>query len=401
MKRNLKSCGKSCLKNRQIEIFFNIGYIIYILIGQSRLNVSGLPVYVNIRMFRGAWHLLFVKGVHPDTMAEDKNLTIGDIAEKLGVSKTTVSRAISGKGRIGAETREKVIRYIKEHDYRPNVIARGLAQSRTYNIGLVIPGNYNLVELPFFQNCMLGISKTASMLDYDVLISVVMPDDISRLRRVVINHKVDGVILTRTLIEDASVAYLKETGIPFVTIGSTKDDAVVQIDNDHRSACKEMTEKLLAQGMEKIALIGGSQRYIVNDNRLGGFMEAYKAYGKKADREHIFLDVEDEKEVRRIVEKLLGEKTECIIAMDDYLCSCVLNTLRQNRIEVPGQMKVVSFYDSSLLANNMPSISSIQFNVEELGEMTCRALLKMIEGEAVQMRTLLGYQISMRESTKG
>lgn len=334
-------------------------------------------------------------------MTEDKNLTIGDIAEKLGVSKTTVSRAISGKGRIGAETREKVIRYIEEHDYRPNVIARGLAQSRTYNIGLVIPGNYNLVELPFFQNCMLGISKTASMLDYDVLISVVMPDDISRLRRVVINHKVDGVILTRTLIEDASVAYLKETGIPFVTIGSTKDNAVVQIDNDHRSACRELTKKLLAQGTEKIALIGGSQGYIVNDNRLGGFLEAYKAYGKEPDKELIFLDVEDEKEVGCIVEKLLDEKAECIIAMDDYLCSCVLNTLRQNKIEVPGQMKVVSFYDSSLLANHMPSITSIQFNVEELGEMTCRTLLKMIEGERVQTRTLFGYQISMRESTKG
>ncbi len=84
-------------------------------------------------------------------MTDDKNLTIGDIAEELGVSKTTVSRAISGKGRIGEKTREKVLRYIKEHDYRPNVIAKGLAQSRTYNIGLVIPGSYHLVELPFFH----------------------------------------------------------------------------------------------------------------------------------------------------------------------------------------------------------------------------------------------------------
>ena len=280
------------------------------------------------------------------------------------------------------------------------MIAKGLAQSRTYNIGLVIPGNYNLVELPFFQNCMLGISKTASMLDYDVLISVVMPDDISRLRRVVINHKVDGVILTRTLVNDASVAYLKEAGIPFVTIGSIEEEAVVQIDNDHRSACKELTEKLLLQGVEKIALIGGSQEYIVNGNRLGGFLEAYKVQGKEPVREHIFLDVEDETEVAQIVEKMAAENVECIIAMDDYLCSCVFNTLRQRKIEVPGQMKVVSFYDSSLLANNMPSVTSVQFNVEELGEMTCRTLLKMIEGEEVQIRTLLGYQISIRESTE-
>ena len=76
---------------------------------------------------------------------EEKNLTINDIAEELGVSKTTVSRAISGKGRIGAETRKKVLAYIEEHNYRPNVIAKGLAQNKTYNLGLALPGDYNIV----------------------------------------------------------------------------------------------------------------------------------------------------------------------------------------------------------------------------------------------------------------
>lgn len=61
---------------------------------------------------------------------EKKNITIADVAEALGVSKTTVSRAISGKGRIGQETRDRVLKYIEEHDYKPNVIAKGLAQSK-------------------------------------------------------------------------------------------------------------------------------------------------------------------------------------------------------------------------------------------------------------------------------
>ena len=68
------------------------------------------------------------------------NITISDVAEALGVSKTTVSRAISGKGRIGAATRKRVLEYIQEHDYKPNVIARGLAQSKTFNICVVMPG---------------------------------------------------------------------------------------------------------------------------------------------------------------------------------------------------------------------------------------------------------------------
>ena len=85
------------------------------------------------------------------------------ISEALGVSKTTVSRAISGKGRIGEATRQKVLAYIEEHDYKPNVIARGLAQSKTFNLCVVMPEDYALVDLPFFQEVITGIQEIAGM----------------------------------------------------------------------------------------------------------------------------------------------------------------------------------------------------------------------------------------------
>lgn len=332
-------------------------------------------------------------------MAEDKNLTIADIARELGVSKTTISRAISGKGRIGAETRQRILEYIEERDYHPNVIAKGLAKSRTYNIGLVLPGDFNIVESPFFQNCMLGISKIASSMDYDILLSIVTGNDISQLRRVVINHKSDGIILTRTHVKDAAVQYLKEMNIPFVTIGSVEDDSVVQIDNDHRSACMELTRELIKQGAEKIALIGGNRDYVVTMNRLNGFLDAFSQSGKIPVKEYIYLDVEDDKNVERIVNNLLDKDIDCIIAMDDYLCNSVLNVLNQKKVAIPADVKVASFYDSSLLKNHVPSITSIRFNVEELGEVTCRTLLGMIKNEEVEQKTLLGYQLSMSVST--
>ncbi|MCM1386402.1 MAG: LacI family transcriptional regulator [Bacillus sp. (in: Bacteria)] len=325
-------------------------------------------------------------------MTEDKNLTIGDIAEELGVSKTTVSRVISGKGRIGNETRERVLAYIEAHHYTPNAVARGLAQSRTYNIGLTIPGDYNIVELPFFQSCMLGISHAASLMGYDILISIVTAKDISGLERIVINHKVDGVILTRTLTKDAPAAYLKEAGIPFVTIGSLPDKSIIQIDNDHRSACKDMTKRLLMQGMENIALIGGSQDYVVTGNRLQGFLDAYQERGENPDKEHIYLDVGDAKEAEAIVDRLLREETACIITMDDYLCSCVLRSLQRRKTEAARRIKVASFYDGAYLEKGIPAI---HFDIEELGETTCKTLIQAIEGEEVEQRTLLGYQIVM------
>ncbi|MBD5457904.1 MAG: LacI family transcriptional regulator [Lachnospiraceae bacterium] len=333
-------------------------------------------------------------------MTEDKNLTINDIADELGVSKTTVSRAISGKGRIGEETRNRVLQYIEEHNYTPNVIAKGLAQSRTYNIGLVIPGDYNIVELSFFQKCMLGISKIASSMDYDVLVSIVTADDISRLQRIVVNHKVDGFILTRTLVKDAPAEYLKETGIPFVAIGSTEDRSVVWIDNDHQKACRELTSRLIMQGIERIALIGGSRDHMVNRYRVQGFLDACQCFERVDRAKYVFSDVEDMETVENIIDKLLQEKIQCIISMDDYLCGGVLNILQQRKIQVPEQIKVASFYDSSFLENYTPSVTSIQFDMEELGKATCKTLLAMIDGQEVPGQSLLGYQISMRESTK-
>ena len=74
----------------------------------------------------------------------NKSITIADIAENLGISKTTVSRAISGKGRISEATRQRVKAYMEENNYKPNVIAQGLAKSKTYNIGVVMPSDYGI-----------------------------------------------------------------------------------------------------------------------------------------------------------------------------------------------------------------------------------------------------------------
>ncbi|MCX4322615.1 MAG: LacI family DNA-binding transcriptional regulator [Lachnospiraceae bacterium] len=331
---------------------------------------------------------------------EEKNLTIADIAQELGVSKTTVSRAMSGKGRIGEETRKRVQAYIEAHHYSPNVVAKGLAQNKTFNLGLVLPGDYNIVELPFFQKCMMGISRTASEAGYDVLLSMVTADKITQLERAVTNRKIDGAILTRTLADDAPMRYLQENGVPFVAIGSTDEAKVVQIDNDHRGACRELTGRLLDGGIRSLALIGGREEYIVTKNRLLGFEDAFAEHPGWDGSRQTFLNIEDEGEVEKIVESLLTERVECIVCMDDFLCGCVLNVLQTRRAAVPEQVQVVSFYDSSTLANRIPTVTSIRFNVEELGRKACGMLLRMLDGEEAQGRTLLGYEVQMRESTK-
>ena len=331
---------------------------------------------------------------------EERNITIADIAQELGVSKTTVSRAMSGKGRIGEETRKRVQEYVETHHYSPNVVAQGLAQNKTFNLGLVLPGDYQIVELPFFQKCMMGISRTASEAGYDVLLSMVTADKITQLERAVTNRKIDGAILTRTLTDDAPMRYLQESGVPFVAIGSTDDERAVQIDNDHRGACRELTGRLLDGGVRSLALIGGREEHIVTRNRLRGFEDAFGERPVWHGSRQTFLNVEEGREVEKIVEGLLGEKVECIVCMDDFLCGCVLNAMQTRHVAVPEQVQVVSFYDSTVLENRIPAITSVRFDVEELGRKACGLLLQMLDGEETERRTLLGYEVRMRESTK-
>lgn len=330
----------------------------------------------------------------------EKKITISDVAEALGVSKTTVSRAISGKGRISSATKEKVMNYIQEHNYKPNAMAKGLAQLKTYNIGVMLPEDYTVVDLPFFQTCLIGIQEAAVSMDYDVLLTMEKENECTHLMRMVENHKIDGMILMRTYMKDVHIEYLQSQEIPFVTIGSTNYQGVIQVDNDHKNACRELISILLLKGMTRIGLIGGIESHVVTQSRMRGYIEAYETAEIPIDKNIIFINMEKDIAIERAVEKLLERDVDCIVCLDDAVCIHVMNKLRKEKVEIPGQMRVASFYDSSVLENHLPSVTSLSFDSRELGTAACRTLLELIAGHEVACRTLLGYEVILKESTK-
>ena len=333
-------------------------------------------------------------------MENQKKITIADVAEALGVSKTTVSRAISGKGRIGDETKKRVLEYIEETNYRPNLVAQGLAQSKTYNIGVTMPGNTELMDLPFFQNCLVGIHEMAASIGYDILLSFCDNTDISYLERIVNYHKVDGIILMRTYMEDKAIELLKEKEFPFVVIGSTVSQDVYQIDHDHREACKELISILLMKQLTRIALIGGDERLVVSQNRLKGYLQAYSDLGMEPEEGLIFMNCDRSVMIDKTIDELLRRNVDCIACMDDSICSQVLKYLHRKKILVPKQMKVASFYNSTVLENNEPSITSLTFGVGELGMQSAKILNDCIQNLNPPQKSLLGYEVVLKESTK-
>lgn len=329
-----------------------------------------------------------------------EKLTIKDVAESLGVSESTVSRAISGKGRIGEATRKRVFDYIEKHNYMPGINSNGLISNRTRNIGWVIPGDCNIVETPFFQHCMMGLLEVTETFGYNLVVTVSGQNDISHLENLVNNRKADGIVLARTNVDDLAINFLKGKGIPFLTIGSYDDDAIIRIDHDHKAACRELTSMLLLKGYEKIGLIGGNRRLIVNLNRYLGYEKAMAEAGKPADSSLVYMDIENYVAAEIAVEELMRKKADCLLCTDDAICLYVLNKLNKENIEVPHTVKIGSFYNSNLLENHIPAISSINFDACELGRNAGKILIDYMEGKEVDTNNLLGYEIRLKESTK-
>ena len=332
---------------------------------------------------------------------EDNNkMTIDDIARELGVSKTTISRAISGKGRISASTRKKVLDFCQECGYKPNMIARGLAESKTYNIGVVLPNDSDLNEIPFFQVCLLGIIEMATSYEYDVVVSTVGADDITKLVRLVENQKVDGFILTRTRIHDAQIEYLSKHNVPFVVVGTSESGGVIQIDNHHVEACREMTSMLIMQKLKHLSFIGNNSTHIVSRMRYQGFIEGCELNQITPRSDCIYLDCNTRLMVEQAVDDILHKRIDCIVCMDDKICSQVLLKLAIEHVKIPRDIRVASFYDSIFLASHNPPITALEFDVKALGNAACKVLIDTLSGVEVTQKTLLGYDIIFKASTK-
>ena len=147
-------------------------------------------------------------------MTKKSNLTIDDIARNLGVSKTTVSRAISGKGRISADTRNKIIAYANKHHYRPSASAQGLAQRRTHNLLLVLPD----ADSSNIRHTMRSVWEEANNHGYSILLCYACSSGKTALLRTLDNRKADGVLLA---VADAALEQLlTKRQIPFASAKS-------------------------------------------------------------------------------------------------------------------------------------------------------------------------------------
>ncbi|MGW6405469.1 LacI family DNA-binding transcriptional regulator, partial [Streptomyces sp. NPDC055134] len=188
-------------------------------------------------------------------------MNIGEIARAAGVSRSTVSYALSGKRPISEATRLRIEAVIDEIGYRPNASARALANGRTSTLALVFPPSQDGRHYTDMQLGFLGsVVEAAAQQEYDVLVSAASGNGAEALERLVAERRVDGVLLMESRLKDPRVKALRRAQFPFVTIGRTeKDSGHDWVDLDHGALAAACVHHLAELGHERIALINRPQ----------------------------------------------------------------------------------------------------------------------------------------------
>ncbi len=213
-------------------------------------------------------------------------MDLKQLAQELGLSMTTVSRALNGYPEVAARTRDRVIAAAREHGYRPNANARRLATGKTESVGLILPLGFDRFADPFYLDLVAGIGERLQRAGIDLLVTAAASetDEMRAYQRFVDGGRVDCLVLPLTRSNDPRIAYLQDRGAPFVVYGRTeaaKPYAYLDIDNE--AAFDAATTRLLDKGHRRIALINERTDFNFARHRDAGYRAALARAGVPVD----------------------------------------------------------------------------------------------------------------------
>ncbi|MEP3297758.1 MAG: substrate-binding domain-containing protein [Pseudoruegeria sp.] len=334
-------------------------------------------------------------------------MNLKELSNHLGLSQTTVSRALNGFPEVNEATRRKVLEAAQQHNYAPNRRAKSLATGRAMSIGHVIPVTvkHEMVN-PVFADFIAGAGETYSNAGYDMLLSVVRDDDEEQAyRNMARKGSVDGVILHSPREKDPRLNLLTELGLPFVVHGRIGDESApyswLDINNGH--AFERATDLLLDLGHTRIAMINGLEYMDFARRRRLGYETALKNRAIVPDPIICFSDeMTEQNGFYRTMELLSQDNAPTAILVSSYISAIgVGRAIEKSGYRIGQDISVVTHDDDlSFLRNgdDIPTFTATRSSVRDAGQRCAEILLSQIEGtssppvqELWEVKLMLGH----------
>lgn len=334
-------------------------------------------------------------------------VTINDIAVNVGVSHATVSRVLNNSGYVKNETREKILKVIKDLNYTPSAIARSLSTSKTNTIGVIIPDINNL----FFGEIIKGITEIADEHNLNIILCVTDEDKDKELKAINVlkEQRIQGLLITPTFFKDLgnseNLDTLKNLGIPIILI----DGHVEYLDFsgvfiDHIKGAYDGTVALIQAGHRKIAIITGDMKSRPAKERLLGYEKALEDNNILTEKEYIFYGDYTYDTAYKITKQILNmdnRPTAIFVSSNTMILGC-LKAFYEEKIIIPKDMAIIGFDKVDVLNIIGMNISFINGPSIELGRIGMEMLLENLNSKGprlIKRQTILP-KIELKGSEK-
>ena len=332
------------------------------------------------------------------------SITIKDIARQLGISPSTVSRALKNHPDISENTKKKVQEMARQFNYRPNPIALNLKHKRSNTIGVIIP---EIVHY-FFSSIISGIGDYAYSQGYNVITTQsneLYDREVNDLNNLV-DNRVDGVLMSiaKTTRNYNHLKRVLDQGIPVVFfdrfVEEIPADKVVL--NDEKGGYN-MVDHLLKQGAQRIAFLGTRQQLSIGKSRLLGYYNAHRDHRLVVD-EQLIQDCDTYDKALEVVSEMLNWKNppDAFFAVNDETAIGAMEIIKRKNLRIPEDIKVAGFTNSLMSKMSDPKLTTVEQNGYQMGQHAAKMLINRLQGEVEKKKkktVVLDAEVIVRGTT--
>lgn len=331
-------------------------------------------------------------------------VTIRDIALKLNISISTVSRALRGMADVNPETKKMVLEMARQLNYEPNLIAQSLRSNRTNTIGIIVPD----VEVHFFSSIVSGIQEVASEVNYNVLFcqsNESYQTEINNLKTLIAS-RVDGLLisLSRETRDVEHLLRVQQKNIPLVLFDRISDEIdTSKVNVSDMDGAYKAVKYLIDTGCKRIAYLAGPKNLAISNKRMDGYFKALRNAGI-APEENLIVHCDSLKDdAGHATAQLLTlePKPDAIFCINDPVALQAMQVVKQHNLKIPEEISIVGFTDDPISALIEPSLTTVAQPSHEMGKCAAKLLIDQIKGYNGTPRTVtLDTKLVLRNTTR-
>ncbi|MFK4086207.1 LacI family DNA-binding transcriptional regulator [Kribbella sp. NPDC020789] len=318
-------------------------------------------------------------------MTLKRQVTLDEVAERAGVSRSAASRVINNAPHVSRAKREAVQQAVVDLGYVPNATARALATQQVGAVVLAISSdNPQVFTDPFFAEVAVGVNAVLEETELELMLQLATSTrSQTRLEQVLRTHQADGVMLMSMHGDDPLAQLAEDSAVPVVFGGTPVNfEPRYYVDADNRGGARLATEHLVATGRTRIATITGRMDEGAGTARYKGYQEALALAGLEASR--VAYGDFSEESGGRAMEQLLAEHPDldAVFVASDQMAINAMRVLKDAGKSIPGDVAVVGFNDIVLAKHTEPPLTTVSQPIQSLGREMARMLLALIAGES-------------------